>query len=290
MSNNINLHSKVEMAGQVSRESVLDPSPSYGDHVSDALYTEPASASHSRSSSHPGSISERVRTSQLSIRPLQRGEFKSLTLDKSLIYPSIPPSQALYSLSYTLNSLGSEITLRRSVPGLTRLDGSTTRATDKDLFHITRPPLSHTSFEIKGLRRSTYPGTAYLDLKMGLKGKYWECKFKGQVVLRQKSGVWVDEDGKEIAREQNALPRSKSKDKNKVNAIDYGVKEHPKISFVDDVDQLLMDLMIAVWCAKTWYCATYGAKSARPTMKEAVNRVRLGQEATGRSISKAAIW
>ncbi|KAH8821266.1 hypothetical protein F5884DRAFT_81782 [Xylogone sp. PMI_703] len=288
MSITSNPHPKAE-AAQLSNESLVDPSPSYGDHVNHALYTESGS-SHNRSSSHPDSISERARTSQLSTRPLQKDEYRSLTLDKSLIYPSIPPSQALYSLSYTLNSLGSEITLRRSVPGLIRPDGTVASVVDKDLFHITRPPLSLASFEIKGLRRSTYPGTAYLELKRGIKGKYWECKFKGQLVLRQKGGVWVDEDGKEIAREQNELPRSKSKDKHKAAAIDFGVKEHPKISFVDDVDQLLMDLMIAVWCAKTWYCATYGVKSARPTMKEAVNRVRLGQEATGRSSNKTAIW
>lgn len=78
----------------------------------------------------------------------------------------------------------------------------------------------------------------------------------------------MDEDGREIAREHNELPRIKSKDYLRATAMDYGVKQPPNLTFVDDVDPLLMDLMVAVWCAKTWFCATYGVKSARPTMKE----------------------
>lgn len=196
----------------------------------------------------------------------------SLTLDKALIFPNTVPATALYSLNYTLNSMGSSITLRRSVPGPVRANGRQGKIVDKDLYDITRPPLNLVTFHIHGKRKSTYPGVGQLQMKLGMRGRYWECKFKEKVLLKGRNGVWSDGEGKVVAKEVNEVVAKRGKGKEKQVVFDDGVRENPGLLFEErgagEVDNLLIDLMVAVWCAKTWCAETWEAKSATPSASE----------------------
>lgn len=280
--------SKAEEAAQFQvLNSADDAVPSYGNHTADDLYTEsiPNYGTGLPSLEDP----ENEPTDQIDpYNELQRDPIPqeeeplpppfpsttplgplSLTLDKALIFPNTIPATALYSLNYTLNTMGNSVTLSRSVPGAMRADGTTRKIIDKDLYDITRPPLSLLEFHLKGKRKSTFPGTGNLQLKMGLMGKYWECKFKEKTILKGKNGTWCDGQGKVVAKEVNEVIAKKASRKGK--EVDSGVRENPGLVFEEweeGMEGLLVDLMVAVWCAKTWCAETFEARMTKPTMVE----------------------
>ena len=267
--------------------------PSYGNHTTDQLYTESNPSYQTGLPTLEGSLessnSETVfqsaaaspvsqprptpaeRVSSPLPPPASSGPI-SLTLDKALIFPNTVPATALYSLNYTLNSMGSSVTLRRSVPGPVRTNGKQGKIVDKDLYDIKRPPLNFVTFHLHGKRKSTYPGVGQLQMKLGLRGRYWECKFKEKVVLKGRNGVWNDGEGKLVAREVNEVVAKRGKGKEKQVVVDDGVRENPGLIFEERADgeanDLLTDLMVAVWCAKTWCAETWEAKSATPSASE----------------------
>lgn len=276
--------SKVEEAAQFrTLDSTEDAVPSYAAHTADDLYAEGIP------NYGTGLPPEDEVTDNLDpYDELQRGPAPqeeeaipppfpsatpsgplSLTLDKALIFPNTVPATALYSLNYTLNTMGNSVILSRSVPGAIRTDGTAKKIIDKELYSITRPPLSLLEFHIQGKRKSTYPGTGILQLKMGLTGKYWECKFKEKVVLKGKHGIWRDGQGKAVTKEVNEVVAKKASKKGK--EVDSGVRENPGLVFEEwdgGMDGLLVDLMVAVWCAKTWCAETFESRVAKPTMAE----------------------
>jgi hypothetical protein len=264
--------SKADEVTQSPRNDDPDPVPSYGNHVSDDLYSDnipnyqtglPSLSDQIEDAQEP-QISDENDSMPPPLQPAVTSETLSLTLDKALIFPSAIPSTALYSLNYTLNSMGSSITLRRSVPAAARASGASGKIMDKDLYDITRPPLDLITFQLKGKRKSTFPGVGNLQLKQGLRGKYWECRFKDKIVLKNKTGVWTDGDGTPVATETNEAIAKKGTRKGKEVAVDDGVRKNPGLTFVERqgaFDPLLMDLMVAVWCAKTWSVETYEAKT-----------------------------
>jgi hypothetical protein len=133
-----------------------------------------------------------------------------------------------------------------------RVTGKSSKIMDKDLCDITRPPLSISEFHIHGKRKSTFPGTGNPQMKTSLMGKYWECKFKEKVVAKEVNEIVaknVSKKGKEV---------------------DNGVRENPGLVFEEreGEDALVVDLMVAVWCAKTWCAETFEARMSKPTMAE----------------------
>lgn len=161
----------------------------------------------------------------------------SLTLDKDLIFPNTIPATALYSLNFTLNSMGNSIIVRRS--------GTSPRGkiVDKELYGITRQPMSSSLlFEIQGKRQSTFPGTGKIQFKAGILGRYWECQYKNKLVLKGKKGIWTNVHGNVVAREVNEVPEGSKK----------GVQGKPVLNFEGGIDGLMVDLMVAVWCTTIW--------------------------------------
>jgi hypothetical protein len=262
--------------------------PSYADHIADDLYTEGIPNYGTGLPSLLDSEDEAPENLdpydelQRGLAPQQEEIIPppfpsatssgplSLTLDKALIFPNTVPATALYSLNYTLNTMGNSVTLSRSVPGAIRMDGTSGKIMDKDLYDISRPPLSFLEFHIKGKRKSTYPGTGNLQLKKGLTGKYWECKFKEKVVLKGKNGTWSDGQGRLVAKEVHEVVAKNVSKKGK--EVDSGVRENPGLAFEgregEVVDALLVDLVVAVWCAKTWYAETFEARMGKPAVTE----------------------
>lgn len=282
--------SKAEEAAQFrALNNEHDAVPSYSEHTADDLYTEGIPNYGTGLPSLPDA-DEELTYDQDPYNDLQRNpvseddssipppfpettpsEPLSLTLDKALIFPNTVPATALYSLNYTLNTMGNSVTLSRSVPGAIRNDGTSSKITDKDLYDITRPPLSLLEFQIRGKRKSTFPGTGNLQMKTGLMGKYWECRFRDKLVLKGKHGTWCDGKGRVVAREMNEVVAKKVSRKGK--EVERGVRENPGLVFEawegdGGMDPLLVDLMVAVWCAKTWCAETFEARIVKPTMAE----------------------
>ncbi|KAF4630478.1 hypothetical protein G7Y89_g7668 [Cudoniella acicularis] len=253
-------------AGQERSQENSEAVPSYADHTADDLVPEiipnygsglPNFEDAPESSTYESITVERASQTPQPLPPTVDGPL-SLTLDKSLIFPNTVPATALYSLNYTLNSMGNSIMLRRSVPGPTRLNGRPGKIVDKELYSIERRPMDQVT-QIHGQRKSTFPGIGGLEIKKGLFGKHWECRFKNKIVLRGKSGIWEDGDKRIVAREVNEVPiRSK---KGKENEVDSGIKDNPGLNIEAGVDDLLVDLMVAVWCAKIWFLAARAARS-----------------------------
>lgn len=295
MSNPTSAQPKAEEVAESSRINISETAPSYGDHLADDLYTDfnpsyqtglptlddPVEEPYSESTPGPDEILPPPISEPLSLPaeripsprppPVPSGPL-SLTLDKALIFPNTVPARALYSLNYTLNSMGSSIMLRRSVSGPIRANGKQGKIFDKDLYDITRPPLNLVTFHIHGKRKSTYPGIGQLQMKLGLRGRFWECKFKEKVVLKGRNGVWADGDGVVVAKEVNEVVAKRGKGKEKQIAVDDGVRENPGLAFETkregEANDLLTDLMVAVWCAKTWCAETWEGKSATPSVSE----------------------
>lgn len=87
-------------------------------------------------------------------------------------------------------------------------------------------------------------------------------------MLKGKNGEWVDGAGKLLAKEVNeVMPR---KGKGKAIIVDDGVRENPGLTFEEreTQDDLLVDLMVAVWCAKTWFAETFEFKTSLPSTSE----------------------
>ncbi|OBT76349.1 hypothetical protein VF21_03631 [Pseudogymnoascus sp. 05NY08] len=139
-----------------------------------------------------------------------------LSLDRDLIFPP-PPSQALYSLAFALSPSGTSNTVRRSVPAVTRADGSQrSEVTDKDLYTIRRDPFFNSRFTIEGKRRSTFPGALNLRYHANIiKGPYWDCTVEktGELLMRGKGEEWIDGLGRTVGREPEGVCLGRKKRK-----------------------------------------------------------------------------
>lgn len=244
-------------ADEVAKESTNNPEgavPAYIDYTSDKRYQVTNSPRNYRSDLQNSST--------------EAAGSLSLTLDKDLIFPTAIPSTALYFLNYTLNAKRDSIILRRSVPDTKHPQ----KLTDEDLWEIFLPPNTRTKFQLFGVTESTYFRTGELTMKSGLSGQIWECKFEQDVLLKGKDGVWTDGQGVVVAREVNEVIARKGSRKGKENEIDDGMRKNPGLTFLGrrngEEDRFLVDLMVAVWCAKTWCAETWESRRDGPSMKE----------------------
>lgn len=105
-------------------------------------------------------------------------------------------------------------------------------------------------------------------MRHGLRGKYWECKFKDKVVLKGRNGKWEDGDGRPVASEVNEVAMKSRKGKER--EYPSGVGENPGLNFEPDIEERMLDLMVAVWCTKIWSCETYESWSSSTSRVEGV--------------------
>ncbi|KAH8685438.1 hypothetical protein BGZ60DRAFT_92246 [Tricladium varicosporioides] len=274
MSQNYSSMLKEMEASQGHPDEKSDTVPSYDNHRSDNVYSESQPSNipnygsglpsmfdfdSSEGSGFVALAPSRVRTPSPSPLPTPlptpASVPLSLSLDKDLIFPNTIPATALYSLNFTLNSMGNSIMLRRSVPGQKRANGTIGKIVDKDLYAIKRAPFNPAVLQIEGQRKSTYSGQGILQMKHGLRGKYWECKFKDKVVLSQKKGVWEDGNGKAVASETNEISLKNKR-----------VEGNPGLNFEIGTDDMVIDLLVAIWCAKMWFIETYDER--KPTLSD----------------------
>ncbi len=110
--------------------------PSYESHEKDKVYDPTELLTDVPQPTQPESTSQDLPEELLlSAEELLSSGPLSLTLDRDLIYPTEPPSRALYHLPRSLECNGERVFLERIVPATAREDGSQKKAKDQELYH-----------------------------------------------------------------------------------------------------------------------------------------------------------
>ncbi|OBT57465.1 hypothetical protein VE04_02259 [Pseudogymnoascus sp. 24MN13] len=161
-----------------------------------------------------------------------------LSLDRDLIFPP-PPSQALYSLAFALSPNGRSNTVRRSVPAVTRADGSQrSEVTDKDIYTIRRDSFFNSRFIIEGKRRSTFPGTLNLRTDLG--------REPDGVCLGRKKRKEMEKEHEKRTQGENVAWKPPV-----LELVGEGRKAGGDDSS-EDAKARIRDLLVTCWVAKCW--------------------------------------
>ena len=181
-------------------------------------------------------------------------DLSSISLDGTLIYPTLPPATCLYELTHELDSGYSVVGILRLVPSCQqRKDGAPVNPRDKLIYEFQQPPMSPGTVEIVGKRRSTLPGRVFLRAKSGIKGRGWEVEHShsGQKALlyrtrpswkpeRRGRLEWEDRGGDLIAEETLSQEGDES--------------FRPVLKTLKTLDEKMMDILVTSWCVRLWLC------------------------------------
>lgn len=184
--------------------------------------------------------------------PPQPG-LSNISLDGTLIYPTIPPATSLYELTHQVDSGYSVVGILRLVPSRQqRENGTPVNPQDKHIYDFQQPPMTPGTVEIVGKRRSTLPGTLFLRVKNGIKGRCWELEHvhSGQKVLLYRTKPswklekrerldWQDAEGELVAEETLSSQRGGSR---------------PIMKILKTLDEKMTDILVTAWCARLWLC------------------------------------
>ena len=256
--------SKAEEAAQETSnsEQLSGGPPAYDVHEYDEVYTtnDAAQAHEAYLSSigvplpeahSPAGPSEQVALERPLTEPL------SLTMDDDLIYPTLPPSTALYHIPRRLTWPGERVMLKRSVPEKRRKNGSLVPVEDQELYELAS---NGSIVELVPKRASCYgKGTAVMKTAGIFQPNCWEVLFQRDVVLRFRKGEWMGGDGKVLAVEEK-MEKGKGKS---------AYKERRVIVVRPGVDQKMLNLLVAAWTAKVW-------RGLAQSLSTETSRVRYG--------------
>lgn len=179
-------------------------------------------------------------------------DLSSISLDGTLIYPTVPPATSLYELTHEVDSGYSVIGILRLVPSRhQRENGIPVNPRDKPIYDFKQPPMTPGTVEIVGKRRSTLSGTVFLRVKNGIKGRGWEVEhsYSGQkaILYRTKPSWkpekrerldWQDAEGNLVAEE----------------ILSQDKESRPIMKILKTLDEKMMDILVTAWCARLWLC------------------------------------
>ncbi|MCJ1373279.1 hypothetical protein MMC20_004507 [Loxospora ochrophaea] len=166
----------------------------------------------------------------------------SLTMDNDLIYPTMPPSTALFHVPRNLQWMGERVYLHRSVPERTQRDGTTTPPTSQELYDIICTPLKEWPIELHRKRASCYGRGVAVMTRRNLRHPVYEVWFKKELTLRCIKHSWTDAYGKILAIEEEQVQTGRE-DQN---------KERRVMVIQAGVDIKMMNLLVACWTTKVW--------------------------------------
>ena len=273
-----------EHAEQSGNRLSLDEAgpPAYSQHVNDERYTDSAAGGNGGQplpgSRGPNSENSLVRVttpnpiSNIMLGPLMAA--LSLTMDGELIYPTLPPSNALYHLPRQLTWRADRVYLHRSVPEKTKKNGSVVPAESQELYEIVKPPYSGLGgsglYELVGKRASCFGSGKGSMMRTSIFQDTWEVSYQRELAIKYKKGRWRDAEGNilatlEMGTEDNGLAAEKRR---RMMEIEAGVT--PK----------MVNLLVACWTAQVWRMVqTQISKESRSRFKEALktgSRLRSG--------------
>ena len=251
--------------------------PAYALHTHDERYTEAAAGgagglARSRSENALESVAMANLIPNIMLGPLTAA--LSLTMDGELIYPTLPPSNALYHLPRQLTWRADRVYLHRSVPEKTKKNGSVVPASSQELYEIVKPPYAGLGgsglYELVGKRASCFGAGKGSMMRTSIFHDTWEVSYQKELAIRYKKGKWRDAEGNvlatlEMGTEDSGLAAEK---KRRVMEIEKGVS--PK----------MVNLLVACWTAQVWRMVQAQiAKESGSRFKEAIrtgSRLRAG--------------
>lgn len=233
-----------EQVGVTTNEDIASTGPpAYSLHGYDQLYTgnDVAQSQESHLSSLGIPLDEIASASNPGRSLVPLAEPLSLTMDGELIYPTLPPSSALYYIPQSLTWTGFQISLQRSVPERKKRDGTTVPTEDQDLYQINSIPFS-TTVELVPKRASCFGKGIAAMVRSSIFNEHWEVSFHKEVAIRFKKGKWTDAHDKVLATGEKT---EKGKD-------GLGDKQRRNMVIEAGVDPKMMNLLVACWTAKVW--------------------------------------
>lgn len=241
----ISLNSKALAESAVTIPYSDGAPPSYEQYEFDEICTSNESPSHQTSLQAAASPSGKSATTAAA--PL------SLTMDNSLIYPTIPPSAALYHIPRPLFFHGDRVYLQRSVARDPFPSGKQRRGLNEELYELRRIPYTDDREIALIARRPACYGENSRRTRMrrvrGLLGTTWEIVVDDVVVVKGHRGQWKHGSGPVIAREETLdLPlRCYNAEQQKISGV---------LVVLAGVEQQIQDLVVAAWCGKIWLLAS----------------------------------
>lgn len=233
--------------------------PAYELHIYDTLYTEHAAREPQDS---PGGPLDRTMSTlgQGSVAALSVP--LSLTMDDNLVYPTEPPSAALYHIPRRLTWTGDRVFLERSVPEKIRKNGTVIPTESQALYEIVVRPYSST-LDLVAKRASCYgQGKAVMIKPSIFHESNWEVWFQKDLTLKNRKSKWTDPNGSLLATEEKV---EKPKD-------NMSYKQRRVMVIEANIEQKMMNLLVACWTAKVWreLQSTLSKKDNYARVKEAL--------------------
>ena len=239
-------------AESVARVPYLDSAPpAYEQHEYDEVYTTNDYADDRLSLQPTSSQSGTSSSATTTAAPF------SLTMDDSLIYPTTPPSTALYHIPRPLFFNGDRVYLQRSVPREPFPSGKPRRGLNEDLYEIRRIPytddrelaLIARSPACYGTSLGKSPSCTRIRRVRGLLGSTWEVVVDDVVVMKGLKDKWKYASGPIAAREKTLeFPlRCHDREKQRISGV---------LEIQTGVEQQVQDLVVAAWCGKIWLLAS----------------------------------
>ncbi|PGH13465.1 hypothetical protein AJ80_06334 [Polytolypa hystricis UAMH7299] len=189
-------------------------------------------------------------------------DLSSITIDGTLIYPTLPPATALYELSHDLDAGFNKVDISRLVPRTTDVTTTSMNPRDKLIYEFKQVIFS-TTVEITGRRRSAVSGTLYLKPRIGLLKQGWEVwhtpasstssqrvgggghpdallfRLKGSWNARRPEPLrWEDASGSLVALE-TVWQRGED-------------NSRPRLQILSPLPDGMMDILVTAWCARIW--------------------------------------
>ena len=170
----------------------------------------------------------------------------SLTMDGDLIYPTSPPSSAVYHLPSQFTWSSNQVSVNSSVPARMRNNGRVVPVSSRDLYLITKPfwaVLSGSDHYVLERKRASCFGAGKAVMKRPKKFRgIWQVSFSKKLAMSYKNGEWRDAEDHLLATlekgtKDTGLPEEK---KMRVMVIEKGV--HYK----------MVNLLVACWMVQVW--------------------------------------
>ena len=196
---------------------------------------------------------------------------QSIVIDHSLIFPSEPPSEALYQLNHDLDS-GNSVAIGRidHVTSESSNGSPRVRIRDRPIYTFSHRIFNDKVIEILGKRKD---GFSYLLMtkhssfgsivwKVCIANSAWKeqatamIQCKSSTLTLGKSDLafkWVDGAGKTVAVEYKQNRRSESRDGKSLPKNDPDQRHVLNIS--QQLEQKAVDVLVTAWCARVWHDA-----------------------------------
>ena len=194
---------------------------------------------------------------------------QSIVIDRCLIFPAEPPSNALYQLNHDLD-LGNSVALERIDHMTTEAPGRLPRirVQDKPIYTFAHRIFNDKYIEITGKRKGCF-AFVLMSRVTSLTGNVWKLsasdsswKERGSMMLHCKpekslfgkpavAFKWTDAGGKTVATESRPVRSLGSR--NYDGEARAGPDARQVLKVLEPLEQKAIDMLVTAWCARVWH-------------------------------------